>query len=143
MESKETLVEVELRWLERLRTQSIVRNFDPIYMDDKKKGDNTAPSPIEMFLSSIGSCLVMSFVYCTYVSRIDLNPDDIRVKVVGKIKRVNDRLRLTEVHAEFIVRGKDKTVKIQKCFEKFQPFCILSESIKSKIPFSCNLKLVE
>jgi uncharacterized OsmC-like protein len=96
-----------------------------------------------MFLSAIGSCLAMAFVYCNHIAGAPLNPDDLIVKVAGEVGRVDDRLRVTMVHADFIVKSTRNPSKIQACFKKFQPFCILSESIQAGIPFSCALKLLK
>lgn len=143
MVTKGDTLAVELRWKEKMKITSFIRNFDSILMDDRKKGDDSAPTPIEVFLSSVGSCLIMSFIYCLYLSGVHLKPDDFDVRVSGAIGRVNNRLRLVNVKTEFLIKTKEDRVKIEKCFEKFQPFCILSESIKSGIPFTCDLKMGE
>jgi uncharacterized OsmC-like protein len=141
MGSKEDILHVELEWVEKLRMRSLIRDFPPLEMDDRRKGDDQAPTPVEMFLSSIGSCLSMAFVYCMHLARIPLGPGDFVVKIGGKLGRVEERLRLIEVDAEFVVKTKSHKGKVQKCFEKFQPFCILSESIKPSIAFSCSLTI--
>ena len=135
-------VDVELHWKDKLKVESEIRHFNSILMDDRKKGDNTAPTPVEMFLASVGSCLVMSFVYCTHLSGANLDASNFRVKMVGEVERKNDRLRLVNVKAEFRLKSSKDDKKLKKCFEKFQPFCILSESIKSGISFSCDLSLI-
>jgi uncharacterized OsmC-like protein len=136
-------LEIEVHWKEGMKMLSNIRGFDPILIDDRKKGTDSAPSPVEVFLSAIGSCLAMAFVYCNHIAGTALNPDDLIVKMSGEVGRVDDRLRVTKVHAEFLVKSDQKPSKIQTCFKKFQPFCILSESIQAGIPFSCNLKLIK
>ncbi len=135
-------VEVELQWKEGLQIESEIRHFNPVLMDDRKKGKDSAPTPVEMFLASVGSCLIMSFVYCTYLAGAKLDTSNFRVKMVGDIERKNNRLRLVNVRAEFRLKSSKDDIKIKKCFEKFQPFCILSESIKSGISFSCDLSMI-
>ncbi|MHA1130430.1 MAG: OsmC family protein [Candidatus Helarchaeota archaeon] len=139
MESNGYDLQVELKWIKKLRMRTYVRDFPPIDMDDRKKGNDQAPTPVEMFLSSIGSCLSMAFVYCMHLAGIPLKPGDFVVKMGGKLGRIKERLRLVAVNAEFIIKTKSYKAKVQKCFEKFQPFCILSESIKPAITFSCDL----
>ncbi len=134
-------VEIELHWREGLQVESIIRNFEVVLMDDRKKGADSAPTPVEMFLSAVGSCLVMSFVYCTYLGGIKINQKEFKVKMVGSVKRKNNRLRLIDVCAEFFLKSSKDDKKIRKCFEKFQPFCILSESIKEGISLSCDLEI--
>ena len=136
-------VEVELHWKSGLRIESEIRQFTPILMDDRKKGKDSAPNPVEMFLSAVGSCLAMSFLYCLHLSGVILDPKDFNVKVSGVLGRVNERLRLINIKTEFKIEKTADRVKIEKCFEKFQPFCILSESIQMGIPFSCDLKIGE
>ncbi len=143
MSAEGEIVEIELQWKERMKMLSYIRNFDPILIDDRKKGDDSAPAPVEVFLSAIGSCLAMSFIYCNHIAGSPLNPDDLVIKVTGKLGRVEDRLRVVKVHADFIVKSDQNPSKIQKCFKKFQPFCILSESIQAGIPFSCELTLTK
>ena len=143
MSAEGEIVEIELQWKERMKMLSYIRNFDPILIDDRKKGDNSAPSPVEIFLSAIGSCLAMSFIYCNHIAGSPLNPDDLVIKVTGELGRVEDRLRVIKVHADFVVKSDQNPSKIQKCFKKFQPFCILSESIQAGIPFSCELTLTK
>jgi uncharacterized OsmC-like protein len=143
MVSEKSMLEVELRWKGKLKIESSVRDFGSILMDDKKKGDDSAPTPVEMFLSSIGSCAAMSFIYCISLSKVDVHPESLKFKVSGRVGRLEERLRLLEVKMEFLVKSGSDNAKIQKCFEKFQPFCILSESIQPTIQFSCDLKIVE
>ena len=144
MVSSDKTVEVELHWGEKLKVLSFIRDLDPFMMDDYKKGEGKVPSPVEMFLSAVGSCLIMAFIYCLHLSRVVLNPDDFQVKVSGKLGRIAERLRVISVEAEFILRNvKKDSQKIQKCFQKFQPFCILSESVAAGISFACNLKIEE
>lgn len=141
MSAEGEIIEVKLHWKDKMKIFSYIRDFDPILIDDRKKGDDSAPSPVELFLSSIGSCLAMSFIYCNHIAGTALNPDDLIVKVTGEVGRVDNRLRVTKVHADFMVESDQNHSKIQTCFKKFQPFCILSESIQAGIPFSCALTL--
>jgi uncharacterized OsmC-like protein len=141
--SEQTQIEVELHWQEKMKVLTRVRDFNAILMDDKKMGEHVGPSPVEYFLSSIGSCMIMSFIYCLSLSRIHLNPDDFRVLVVGTLGRLDNRLRLININVDFILKTRSDNPKIRKCFEKFQPFCILSESIKDGIPISCDLKITD
>jgi hypothetical protein len=87
--------------------------------------------------------MIMSFIYCLSLSRIHLNPEDFRVLVVGTLGRLDNRLRLINIKVNFILKTRSDNLKIRKCFEKFQPFCILSESIKDGIPLYCDLKIIE
>jgi uncharacterized OsmC-like protein len=141
MSDEGDIIEIKLQWKERMKILSHIRDFEPILVDDRKKGDDSAPSPVEIFLTSVGSCLAMSFIYCNHLAGVQLNPDDLIIEISGELGRVNDRLRLIKVHANFILHSDQNSVKIHKCFEKFQPFCILSESIQAGIPFSCDMDL--
>lgn len=134
-------IEVDLQWEAGLQIKSFIRNFNPILMDDKNKGEDSAPTPVELFLASIGSCLAMSFIYCLYVGGFSLEPADLQVRMQGDIERRKGRLRVVGIQANFIIKAEKKLKKIEKCFEKFQPFCILSESVKSGIPLTCELKV--
>ncbi len=140
MATENKVVEVELKWKEKMKVLSFIRDLNPLMIEDLEKGDKEAPSPVEMFLTSIGACLIMSFIYCLSISGVDLNPNDFQVKVSGTVGRVADRLRLIDVKAHFIIKSREDNLKIQKCFKKFQSFCILSESIHVGIAFSCDLK---
>ena len=139
MNDEGDILEIELHLKEKMKMLSFIREFEPILIDDRKKGDDSAPSPVELFLSAIGSCLAMSFIYCNQLAGAPLNPDDLIIKVIGELGRVDDRLRVIKIHAAFMVKSDQNPSKIQNCFKKFQPFCILSESIQAGIPFSCEL----
>ena len=135
-------IEVKLQWKEKMKVLTFIRDFNSITMDDHKKGDNSAPSPLEIFLSSVGACLIMLFIHCLNLSNIHINPEDFNLKIAGYLGRVNERLRITEVEAEFIIQSKNNNSKIQRCFKKFQLFCILSESIQAGIRFTNELKII-
>ncbi|MHA1263694.1 MAG: OsmC family protein [Candidatus Helarchaeota archaeon] len=135
-------IEVTVNWNQGLQMQSQIRHFTPIFLDDRHKGQDTAPTPVELFLTSIGSCLLMAFVYCLHLSGVELEPNKLVLKIRGKIIRKQGKLRLTEIRAKFILQKDDQILKIQKCFKKFQPFCILSESIKNGIEFSCSMNYI-
>ncbi len=141
MDLEEHPTVVEIHWKGGLKMESSVRQFTPILMDDRKIGEDSAPTPVEMFLSSIASCMSMSFLYCCHLSGIQLGEGDLSIKVSGQLGRVDNRLRVTGIDVDFMVKSSEDDIKVQKCFKKFQPFCILSESIKPAIPINCNLKI--
>ncbi|MFX1297919.1 MAG: OsmC family protein [Promethearchaeota archaeon] len=144
MDSEENVYEVELRWKEQLKIEAKIRNFKSFLMDDRIKGNNSAPTPVEMFLSSIGSCMTMAFLYCCHISKIQLKSADVNVKISGKLGRIDKRLRLIKSKVVvFTIKSSENSLKIQKCFEKFQPFCILAESVRAAIPVTSELKLVD
>ncbi|MCF7941363.1 MAG: OsmC family protein [Spirochaetia bacterium] len=74
-----------VRWEgEGLRVQAVSRDF-PVYIDEPPQlgGKDTAMTPMEMLLASLGSCVAITAL--SLAPKLQITIDDLSVEVVGQM----------------------------------------------------------
>lgn len=72
-------------------------------------GDNSGPRPMELLLSSLGSCSAVDVVYILRRSRVEVQ--DCRVIVKGT-RADSDPKVFTDIHLEFVLAGETLSEKL-------------------------------
>ena len=91
-------------------------------------------SPEEIFISSIGACLITTFLF--FRKKITFSMKSLRVDANGNLDRNNSEgYRIKEINALLIVEidNSQSIHKIQKCFDLTEKFCPISQSLKNCI----------
>ncbi len=131
---KEIKVRSKVFWRGGLKTSSVVRGFE--LGTDKPKidfGTNTAPAPMEVFISGMGACLLSTFVWAVYRAHVEI--EDCTVGVKATTSKTGDEgisgatMKLT-VWAN---RGNRK--KLDKCFDLARNTCTLTKSVSFPLEF--------
>ena len=80
-EKQEVRAKAQVFWEGGLKTRSVIRGFE-VETDKPKSsfGTNTAPAPLEIFISGIGACLLSTFVWVVLKSRITIQECVVDVK---------------------------------------------------------------
>ena len=124
--------------------KTIAKNQIVFRFDTPKEfgGKAKYTSPEEIFISSIGSCLITTFLF--FRKKIRFPMKSLRVEANGKLDRNNNEgYRFMEINALLLVEIEtaQSIHKIQKCFDLTEKFCPISQSLKNCIPLKISLKI--
>jgi organic hydroperoxide reductase OsmC/OhrA len=124
--------------------KSIAKNQVVYRFDTPKEfgGKAERTSPEEIFISSIGACLITTFLF--FRKKIKFPMKSLRVDVNGKLDHKNSEgYRVREINASLIVEieNSQSIHKIQKCFDLTEKFCPISQSLKNCLTLKTSLKI--
>ena len=103
-------------WEGGLKTRSIIRGFE--VETDKPKvdfGTNTAPAPMEIFISSMGACILSTFVWTLWRARITIEDCSIDIKAYADIYEKKERVLKARITLTVWAEKKYKK-KLEQCF---------------------------
>lgn len=135
----EHLYRVDIAWKEeRIGTMSSPELEDEIEVATPPPFDGGVEgiwSPEHLFVSSVSSCFMTTFVAIAGYSKLKF--EDLDIKAVGKIDKVDGKFAVTEItlEPELVIeeeKYKDKAIRIM---EKAEAACLITRSIKTEINF--------
>lgn len=133
-------VRAKILWKGVLRTEGIIRGME-LQTDEPKSftGTNTAPAPLEVFISSLGSCLLTTFIFSAMKTRAKLEDCAIDVKAyTGKTD--NKELRVTKADITLTVWAKEEErERLEKSFELAKGHCSVTNGVN--FPLDIQLKI--
>lgn len=111
--------------------------------EDPPLGKNAGPDPSRMLAASVAQCTLSSLLFCMEKSRA--NVDGLSATAKVRFGRNEEkRLRITGI--DLIVDAhvpEEEKHKIERCLPIFQDFCTVTQSVKSGIPVSVDLRVNE
>ena len=126
-------------WEGGLKTRSIIRGFE--VETDKPKADfgtNTAPAPMEIFISGIGSCILSTFVWTVWKARVAI--EDCTIDIKAYVDKFENEDRIIKSIITLTVWAEKKyRKKLEKCFDISKKTCTLTNSVS--FPIEINFKL--
>ena len=80
-----TVWSAEVRWAGGFRSESRVRDFEPVPSDEPAGlgGDDTAPNPVEQLLGALGNCLAVGYAANATAAGIALR--DVTISLEGDL----------------------------------------------------------
>ena len=140
-DTQETRLKAKVFWEGGLKTRSIIRGFE-VETDEPKHhfGTNTAPAPVEIFISGIGACLMSTFVWSVLMSRVTINDCTVDVKAYTDTNEKKEKLLKAEITLTVWSDKKDKK-KLEHCFDISKSICTLTSAVT--FPLEINMKFKE
>lgn len=128
-------------WEGSLKTQSIIRGME-IACDKPKSilGTNTAPAPLEIFISAMGSCLMTTFLYAALKTRIEINDCSVDVRAAAGMEKGRERVQSGEMKLTAWVDESVDTHKVENCFQKAREHCTLTNAVNFPLEFELVIK---
>lgn len=128
-------------WEGSLKTQSIIRGME-IACDKPKSilGTNTAPAPLEIFVSAMGSCLMTTFLYSALKARVDISDCSVDIKATTGMVEGRERVEKGEIKLTAYVEKGIENQKIEKCFELAREHCTLTNAVNFPLEFELKIK---
>ena len=132
--------------IERIQDYEFRVKFDkeqyPELITDEPQpiGKDKAPNASRILAAAVGNCLTASLLFCTEKSRA--NVKNLRTKVkVENARNERGRLRIGKIGVEiFPVVDEQDRPKLQRCLDKFEEFCVVTQSVRHGIDVSVSVK---
>lgn len=129
VEKQDVRAKSKVFWEGGLKTRSIIRGFE--IETDKPKlsfGTNTAPAPMEVFISGIGACLLSTFVWTALMSRVTIQDCVVDIKAYTDIHEKKERLSKINITLTVWAEKKYKK-KLEQCFNYSKKTCPLTDAV--------------
>jgi uncharacterized OsmC-like protein len=139
-DEQEKRLKAKVFWEGGLKTRSIIRGFEVVTDEPKSHfGTNTAPAPVEVFISSIGSCLLSTFVWSVIKARVKIIDCTVDVKAYTDDNKETDKLYNVEV-ALTVWADESAKKKLEQCFEISKKICTLTGSVAFPLKIIMHFK---
>jgi len=101
-------------------------------------GEGRYPCPDELFLSSVGGCLLTTFLF--FKNKLNLHLDGLSISVNGTIDRIGlEGYRVTGIEAEVHVETKESEKEnAEKCVEMTKTYCHITRTLEKAVPIKIN-----
>ncbi len=136
--------EIEARakvlWEGGLKTQSIIRGFE-VETDQPKMnfGTNTAPAPMEVFIASMGACLLSSFVWAAFRARVTIDDCNVGIRATALVTENSATASKAEMKLTVWARYEYKK-KLETCFNAAKKSCTLTNAVSFPLAIEFNFK---
>ena len=139
-DKSEFQLKAKVFWQGGLRTQSIIRGFE-VETDEPKShfGTNTAPAPVEIFISSIGACLLTTYAWSIMKARVVIQDCTVDVKAHTDEKDKSEKVSKAMITLTVWGDKKDKK-KLEQCFDISKKFCTLTNSVSFPMDIIMHFK---
>lgn len=137
-------MEVEIRKIAGLKLKGKDDSGHEIVIDTIKElgGHDSAPSPMKLFLLSLGSCTLMDVIYLLDKMKVDY--DDIKVRVTGERRNKHPKTFKT-IEVKYTVYGNDPDEsKIKKAIDlSTKKYCSIHAMLAKSASISDSLEVIK
>lgn len=139
MSAEEHKYEVNLSWKEgrigMLRSPNLDQEIEVATPPQFPGGVEGKWSPEHLFVSSVSSCFMTTFVAIAEYSKLAF--EDLEVKATGRLDKVDGKFMVTEItlQPELMIAEEKFTDKAQRIMQKAEEACLITRSIKTNIIF--------
>lgn len=136
-------MEVEIEKIEGLKLKGKDNSGHEIIIDTKKEfgGYDSAPTPVNLLLLSLGSCTLMDVI--SLLDKMKVDYDDIKVKVSGERHDEHPKT-FKYIQIKYIVYGKDPDKsKIKKSIDlSTEKYCSIHAMLKKSTKISNSFEII-
>ncbi len=139
MSNQEHLYEIDISWDEnRMGTMRSPVLDDEIRVATPPEfngGIEGIWSPEHLFVASISSCFMTTFLAIAEYSKMDF--ENLQVNAIGKLDKVDGKFMVSEVTLKPVLEIHDEKFadKARRLMEKAEAACLISRSVKTVIHF--------
>lgn len=141
--SNQHLYEVDLQWkLDRegsLSSPVLDSTIEVVTPPEFPKGIAGKWSPEHLFVASVSSCMMTTFLAIAENSRFEFQ--DLTINAVGKLERIDKKFMITEIQLNPVltINDQSKSEKGLRILEKSEAACLISNSITSKVKLTIEI----
>lgn len=90
-------------------------------------------SPEHLFISSVSSCFMTTFVAIAENSKLTF--ENLEIRATGKMDKKDGKYMMTEItlYPELVITDDAKSEKAKRIMEKAEAACLISRSVKTEI----------
>ncbi|MHC1566624.1 MAG: OsmC family protein [Candidatus Syntropharchaeales archaeon] len=134
--NEEIEIGVITKWIEGMEVEVNFKKIPPLKIDEPPSfhGKGKGPSPLEVFLSSIGACTAATFAYISRKMGMEMEKINADVRGIASKEKGVWRIKKIEIRMNVLGSG------VEDCFDEFQKYCAITESVKNGIPVELKLE---
>lgn len=138
--------EVNLQWRSGRRGQLIApglnNTIDVVTPPEFPQGIEGEWSPEHLFTAAVSSCLMTTFLAVAENSKLEFKSFDCKAK--GKLEMIEGKYMISEVELSplLTIAKEEDREKAMRVLNKSEAACLISNSVKSKIIFTPEIKIV-
>jgi peroxiredoxin-like protein len=139
--------EVSLNWLSDrkgiVKSPELKSTIEVATPPEFPKGMEGIWSPEHLFVAAVNSCLMTTFLAIAENSKLSFQ--DFSCNASGKLEMMDGKYLITEVTLIPIVTltNESEKAKAEKVLQKAESNCLISNSVKSKIVFHPEIKMLD
>jgi uncharacterized OsmC-like protein len=133
---------IELNWDMESGGEAHIDNLPAVKLDLPKDfgGKGRFPCPVELFLSSVGGCLLTTFLYYRRKLRVLLH--GLQVEVKGSVDLVGEAYQITGIEVVIKVEtDEDEKTKAEECVELTKYYCLLIRVLEQTVPIETSVEI--
>jgi peroxiredoxin-like protein len=138
MSDQEHLYEVDISWKQgrigSMTSPKLNQEIEVATPPEFPGGVEGIWSPEHLFVSSVASCFMTTFLAIAEYSKLEF--ENLRINAIGKLGKAEDgKVMVTEIilKPDLAITDEKFTDKAKRIMQKADAACIISRSIKSKI----------
>ena len=101
-------------------------------------GSGEGPNPARLVAAAVGNCLCASLLFSLRKQKD--TPGQVRATVKGEMARLDGRWRIGKLDVVMQVENPDSLPHLPQALEKFEDFCVVTQSIRSGIPVNVRVE---
>lgn len=131
---------VKMKLLENYIFQIDFGDFGNIITDEPSPmGSDEGPNPVRLLAASVANCLAASLLFA--IRKYKQEPGEVSAEVTGQTERVDGRWRVTSMAVHLKLGNKaDSIDKLQDALNKFEDFCVVTQSVRAGIPVEVSVE---
>jgi uncharacterized OsmC-like protein len=128
------------KWNHKTGGTATINGFTQDFDTPKEHGGNeTAPCPDQLFMTSLAGCVVTTFNY--YRKVLNVETKDLIVKVSSNIELETNGYRITGINIRMQVWSNQEYSELnKKCAKRALEYCHLTKSIEHAIPITSTIR---
>lgn len=134
--------EVKLDWDMESGGEARIDNFPAVKLDMPKEfgGKGRFPCPDELFFSSVGGCLLTTFLY--YGRKLRLPLHGLQVAVKGAVDLVGETYQVTGIEVVIKVEtDENEKSKAEECIELAKYYCHIIRALEQAVPIKTSAEI--
>jgi uncharacterized OsmC-like protein len=125
----------QTKWIEGTKVETKIRKFK-VSIDEplELRGTNTAPNPVEMFLASLGGCVILT--YRDYAKKFEVNIEDLVVNLEGDMipggwvdEQGRERRGFKQIRYEVQIKTEAPEEKVRELHKLVEEKCPITDVI--------------
>ena len=101
-------------------------------------GSGEGPNPSRLVAAAVGNCLCASLLFA--LRKHKDNPGQVKATVNGELERIDGRWRIGKLDVIMVVENPESLPHLPQALEKFEDFCVVTQSIRSGIPVNVRVQ---
>ena len=101
-------------------------------------GAGEGPNPARLVAAAVGNCLCASLLFSLRKQKD--SPGQVSATVKGELERQDGRWRIGKLDVVMQVENPDSLPHLPQALEKFEDFCVVTQSVRSGIPVTVRVE---